>query len=1236
MKNFNSPFNFSNLKPGDFGIAFLNVEGFIESWDENISKISGYEANEIIGKNISILFPSGKPGNLYFREHLIEKAREIGKAVYKDNIRKKDGTDILAYLEISAQYGADFKISGFIIIIREIANSEFNINIGNSIPEPDANKDEHFLQSLLEHSQDGVAILNASGKSIYLSKSVESILGFKCGELLNKNFRDILHSDFSEGYSDLFSKLIANQDEFTKTYQVKIKHKDGTWRWIEGTFSNKLDDPEIKGIINNFRDITAIKIAEEQMLQANRISRFLSQVNQTIIRADNEQTLFREACRLAVEFVGFKAAWIAMINVAEGKINLVEEYGLNPGDIPLFTNRTYEPGGPQDKLVQTGKYFFCNNLENEPGLEKWKQFLNRRHWGAFITLPIKRSGKLIGAFNLSATEQGFFNNEKIAVLEEVAMDISFALDVFEKEKTKKHALGDLHYSEWKLKQATSFAHLGNWELSFQKNTITWSEEQCKIFGVPLAENIQTIESWLEFVLPEDKEKVKLIIKNKTEHLTTGEFDYRIIRKDGNIRHLFTESHLVLDDNSKPIAFHGTSCDITQIKETEEQLKKANRLLTFRNQLNQAIALVREEKTLFDEVCRYAVDFGKFEMALITKPERESRKLKLIAHNNAQPDDIAFFNNLVFDEQGANASIFKTGRPYSINNFAIEQGPLIRKNYAKNKGFQSYLVLPLKKSGLIEFTLHLFSATVNFFNPEEIRLLEEAAKDISFTLDVFENEKLKKEAEEKLKQSEARLKNAQNIAHFGNWEYDFSTGNVILSEEICRIGGIPLDEYIQPYETWISLIHPEDRANFDKIINEALINHTQAILHHRIISRNGHIRHLHSWANIEFNPNGEPIALFGVVHDITEIRETENELNQLQVNLGLIMDLMPVGIFVRDSCGKFVMANKAFAGIYNLEPEQLVGKYLTEAITDNPEYFLAQDRMVILSGQKSVFPEVSLTVGGGKQMIFHITKLPFILPGSNEKAILAIVIDITEQKATERERNKMIADYIMRTNDLEQFSYIVSHNLRAPVANIIGLTNLLGMGYESQDKIKEMTKYLSESANKLDSVIKDINYVLQVKHQVNEKRELVKFADLIDEINISIATLLKNEDAEISCDFTTVSEIFTIKNYLFSILFHLISNSIKYRRPGIKPVIEIRTGKDGKLITLWVSDNGLGFDLNKRKEQIFGLYKRFHEHTEGRGIGLFMVKTRVEALGGNITVESEVNKGTKFKMTFENL
>lgn len=252
----------------------------------------------------------------------------------------------------------------------------------------------------------------------------------------------------------------------------------------------------------------------------------------------------------------------------------------------------------------------------------------------------------------------------------------------------------------------------------------------------------------------------------------------------------------------------------------------------------------------------------------------------------------------------------------------------------------------------------------------------------------------------------------------------------------------------------------------------------------------------------------------------------------------------------------------------------------------------------------------------------------------EKRAAELIIANKELLFQNEQKEKMTTDLIQRNKDLEQFTYIISHNLRAPVANIIGLSYRLQQTGLPDDLRSQIGAGLSTSVSKLDEVIRDLNDILKIRQKVDESKQLINFTKFASDIQLSIEKMIENEKAVILWDFTQAEEIITIKSYLHSIFFNLISNSLKYRQPTVAPMIKITSQKiDGKIVLLF-EDNGIGIDLSTAREHVFGLYKRFHtDRAEGKGMGLYMVKTQVESMGGKISISSEVNAGTQFRIEF---
>jgi signal transduction histidine kinase len=215
------------------------------------------------------------------------------------------------------------------------------------------------------------------------------------------------------------------------------------------------------------------------------------------------------------------------------------------------------------------------------------------------------------------------------------------------------------------------------------------------------------------------------------------------------------------------------------------------------------------------------------------------------------------------------------------------------------------------------------------------------------------------------------------------------------------------------------------------------------------------------------------------------------------------------------------------------------------------------------------------------------------------------------------------------SELLQFSYSVSHNVRGPVARLLGLTGLIDRSDPHlSDENKRILDYVHESSHELDIVIRELSRIIDIRNELYTVKEKVFFEDEWQHVRTSLAGLIEPE-MEISTDFTDAPFIYTIRPFLHSILYNLVSNAIRYRSSQRLLRVQIKTSVDDRHIRISVADNGLGINLEQFGDSLFGMYKRFHTHVQGRGLGLFLVKTQVEALHGQITVESHLNVGTMF-------
>lgn len=410
-----------------------------------------------------------------------------------------------------------------------------------------------------------------------------------------------------------------------------------------------------------------------------------------------------------------------------------------------------------------------------------------------------------------------------------------------------------------------------------------------------------------------------------------------------------------------------------------------------------------------------------------------------------------------------------------------------------------------------------------------------------------------------------------------------------------------------------------------------------------------------WAHVVFttiyNDAGHLIGFAKVTRDVTEQKRNEERKAEINAELErrvkentekIIANELRFRKLIENSYEGITLLNETLQVCYrSSSSERINGWQQTENLDSHAEEVIHPEDIhcmkVLFEQVKSKPAEPFITTFRMLHKQGHYIWVEGVftnmLHDENIHAIVCNFRDITEKKLAQIERDKITSDLVQRNKDLEQFTYIVSHNLRAPVANISGLTGLLRDADPTDPDQPATLEALALSVQNLDNVILDLNHILQVSSEANDKIEEVLLPKLVEEIKLGIQSMIQKSDASITYDFTTTEQLYTLKSYLHSIFQNLIVNSIKYRMPDTSPVITISSEvRDGR-ICIQFKDNGRGIDLIRYGHHLFGLYKRFDQSVEGKGIGLFMVKMQVERLGGRITATSKVSEGTTFTLYF---
>jgi signal transduction histidine kinase len=238
--------------------------------------------------------------------------------------------------------------------------------------------------------------------------------------------------------------------------------------------------------------------------------------------------------------------------------------------------------------------------------------------------------------------------------------------------------------------------------------------------------------------------------------------------------------------------------------------------------------------------------------------------------------------------------------------------------------------------------------------------------------------------------------------------------------------------------------------------------------------------------------------------------------------------------------------------------------------------------------------------------------------------------LVEEKSYELLRTN--EELIKHNNELLQFSYTVSHNLRGPVARMLGLTRLLKREEDAGER-HELQNMILKSSEELDEILKDLSLIIDIRNDLYRVREKVMLQDEWNKASNLLGENIKSV-YELKVDFSSAPYIFGVRPMVQSIFYNLFSNAIKYQSPDRKLSVHVKSLRleDNKTL-ISISDNGLGIDLKNHRQNLFKLYKRFHSHVTGKGLGLYLVKTQLDTLGATISVQSEPEKGTAFHLVF---
>ncbi|MDO6604611.1 PAS domain S-box protein [Arenibacter palladensis] len=742
-----------------------------------------------------------------------------------------------------------------------------------------------------------------------------------------------------------------------------------------------------------------------------------------------------------------------------------------------------------------------------------------------------------------------------------------------------------------LDKTNEVARIGTWEVNLSTNEVYWSKMVCEIHEVP--ENYRPqLETAINFYKEgESRETIQRVVN---EAMLTGQpYDVEVELVTAKGTSLWTRAIGSGEfEDGKCVGLFGIFQDINEGKLAEQALSNANaELKAIFNSKSVAIITTNEKGIInhFNHGAEYLLGYSTSEIIGTQIPSLFGKM-----------EEVERFRQDLSQKYG--------------------KDPL--KGLAENNEFDVREWTYIKKDGS-KITVQV-----------TISAIKDTHGEITGSLTVASDITAIKNAEIELLRKNQVLNFAERLSMIGNWQWNTITNEVTWSSNLYKIFNVD-EETRLTYDTYFSFVHPEDKEMVTNHVQYSLEEKKFPDLLHRIKLRDGTVKNIQLLAEIMTNDAGEVIELVGTCQDVTEQRLEEIKFRGL-------LESAPDAMVIVNEAGKINMINKQAEKLFGYSAKELKGKSVEILI---PEAYSAKH-----PGHRAGFFANPKTrhMGEGREL-FAINKKGKLIPiqislsplKTKEGVLVSAAIrDITSQKIAEgkilkaKEELEVFAKKLVAQNTkLADFTQITSHNLRAPVSNLNSLLGFYKLA-QSEEEREDLFQKFESVIDHLTLTLNTLVEALNIRKNNNEDRlEEIEFNSVMVKTQEILAGEIMGTGALIKSDFSKLPYIAYNKIYLESIFLNLVGNALKYRSADRVPEIYVSSGIENGKKFLKVTDNGQGINLKRHGHKLFGLNKVFHRHPDARGIGLFMTKTQIEAHGGSISAESEVNVGTTFNINF---
>ncbi len=478
-----------------------------------------------------------------------------------------------------------------------------------------------------------------------------------------------------------------------------------------------------------------------------------------------------------------------------------------------------------------------------------------------------------------------------------------------------------------------------------------------------------------------------------------------------------------------------------------------------------------------------------------------------------------------------------------------------------------------------------------------------------------------------------LAQQSELANIGTWNYCAVNDELTWCATTSKIHEVPDDFTVIPDAAINFYKQGHDRNTIARALETAMKSGEPWSEKLQLITDKGNEKWVISSGKPVFK-NEKFVGLIGTCQDIDQQIKEQSKSIEKEKLLRTLIDNLPQHIFIKDLESRKILANMAeinFCGF--TEEAEILGKTDFDIFDEELAQKARSEDLHIMKTLEPLIGKEDLNVNiNGKVSSTLTSKIPLIGDNGEAFGLVGIRMDITRIKQKEKELTDLINVTSEQNKKLINFAHIVSHNLRSHSANFSMLLDFL-INEENGDERENIITMLVTASDNLLETLENLNEVVSINTNTSLEKTPIPLREVAIKVGQNLSAFLQNNNARIINRISDKIIIPVIPAYLESILMNCITNGIKYKEPSRDPIIELRAMKIKGYTVLSISDNGIGIDLDKYGDKLFGMYKTFHNNPDARGIGLYITKNQIEAMNGKVAVTSEVGQGTTFNIYF---